>query len=75
MLHKHRETDLKILIGDFNAKTGGNNSKFERVMDKHGLGRMLQSHSLSTASPTKSVCLNWQTMAIALTKARWPFEE
>ena len=36
-LDKQRKKDLKILMGDFNAKTGTSNSGFEHVMGKHGL--------------------------------------
>lgn len=32
--------DLKVLMGDFNAKVGSNNEDIEHVMGKHGLGEM-----------------------------------
>lgn len=32
--------DLKILMGDFNAKVGSNNEDIEHVMGKHGVGEM-----------------------------------
>ena len=32
--------DLILLIGDFNAKVGSNNTDFETIMGKHGLGEM-----------------------------------
>ena len=32
--------DVKILIGDFNAKVGNNNTTFERTMGKEGCGHM-----------------------------------
>ena len=39
MLGQQREKDLKLLI-DFNAMTGADNSRYEHVMGKHGIGRM-----------------------------------
>lgn len=32
--------DLKVLMGDFNAKVGSDNNDIEHVMGKHGLGEM-----------------------------------
>ena len=38
--------DLILLLGDFNAKEGSNNSGFEAVMGKHGLGEMCDNGEL-----------------------------
>ena len=42
-LHKQTDKSLKVLMGDFNAKTGADNRGYEHVMDKQGLGRMNES--------------------------------
>ena len=38
--------DLILLLGDFNAKVGSNNTGFETVMGKHGLGEMSDNGEL-----------------------------
>ena len=43
VLDKEEEKDLKILMGDFNAKAGTNNSRYEHGMGQHGLGRVNES--------------------------------
>ena len=35
---KLKEKDITILVGDFNAKIGGNNTGYEEVMGRQGLG-------------------------------------
>lgn len=40
ILEQQKEKDINILMGDFNAKIGGDNTGFEKVMGKHGLGEM-----------------------------------
>lgn len=35
-----QKRDLKILMGDFNAKVGSNNEDIEHVIGKHGIGEM-----------------------------------
>ena len=32
--------DINVLLGDFNAKIGTDNTGYERVMGTHGLGEM-----------------------------------
>lgn len=32
--------DITVLMGDFNAKTGSDNTGYEEVMGVHGLGQM-----------------------------------
>ena len=39
-LDKVKEREVTILMGDFNAKVGSNNTGYESVMGKHGLGQM-----------------------------------
>ena len=39
-LEKIPKKDLTIIIGDFNAKNGSNNTEYERVMDRYGCGVM-----------------------------------
>ena len=39
-LDKCRETDVTILIGDFNAKTGMGNNGHDEVVGTHGVGDM-----------------------------------
>jgi endonuclease/exonuclease/phosphatase family metal-dependent hydrolase len=42
MPHKRqRRRDIIILMGDFNAKIGGDNKEYEETMGKHGLGEMM----------------------------------
>ena len=38
--------DLILLLGDFNAKVGSNNTSFETVMGKHGIGEMNENGEL-----------------------------
>ena len=38
--------DLILLLGDFIAKVGSNNTGFEAVMGKHGLGEMSDNGEL-----------------------------
>lgn len=38
--------DITILLGDLNAKVGANNSSWEKVMGKHGLGTMNENGAL-----------------------------
>ena len=38
LLGSIRANDLIMLIGDFNAKIGGQNEGYEAVMGKHGVG-------------------------------------
>ena len=38
--------DIKILMGDFNAKIGSDNTDYERVMGRHGLGEMSENGEL-----------------------------
>lgn len=38
--------DLTILMGDLNAKVGNDNTGFERVMGRHGLGLMNENGEL-----------------------------
>ena len=48
--------DINVLLGDFNAKIGTDNTGYERVMGTHGLGEMNEmggcswTHALSTNS-------------------------
>ena len=36
----HKEKNISMLIGDFNAKVGNNNENLEEVMGRHGLGNL-----------------------------------
>lgn len=47
-LDKIRKGDIKIVMGDLNAKVGSNNSNFEHVMGRHGLGEMNENGELFT---------------------------
>jgi endonuclease/exonuclease/phosphatase family metal-dependent hydrolase len=38
--------DMKVLMGDFNAKVGSDNDTIENVMGKHGLGEMNENGEL-----------------------------
>ena len=38
ILQAKKEKDIIILMGDMNAKIGGNNNGYELVMGRHGLG-------------------------------------
>ena len=38
--------DLILLLGDFNAKVGSNNTGFETVTGRHGLGEMSDNGEL-----------------------------
>ncbi|XP_058828450.1 craniofacial development protein 2-like [Topomyia yanbarensis] len=38
--------DIKIYMGDFNAKVGSDNSDYEHVMGRHGLGEMNENGEL-----------------------------
>ena len=40
VLDREREKDINILMGDFNAKIGANNTGYEDIMGVHGLGQM-----------------------------------
>jgi endonuclease/exonuclease/phosphatase family metal-dependent hydrolase len=40
IVEKKRKRDIIIMMGDLNAKVGEDNSSFEEVMGKHGLGKM-----------------------------------
>ena len=37
---KYPERDVNILMGDFNAKIGQDNTGYEEVMGRHGLGEI-----------------------------------
>ena len=39
-LEKIPKQDLTIIMGDFNARVGSNNTGYERVMDRYGCGIM-----------------------------------
>uniref|UniRef100_A0A023EEA0 Putative rte ele1 orf1-h 1e-60-j 4 n=1 Tax=Aedes albopictus TaxID=7160 RepID=A0A023EEA0_AEDAL len=38
--------DILISMGDFNAKVGSDNSNYEHVMGRHGLGEMSENGEL-----------------------------
>ena len=40
ILNQQKEKDLTILMGDFNAKVGYNNTGYEQTMGRHGIGQM-----------------------------------
>lgn len=40
LLNKLPNRDVNVLMGDFNAKTGTDNTAYERVMCRHGVGKM-----------------------------------
>jgi hypothetical protein len=40
VLDKRSDNDINILMGDLNAKIGADNTGYESVMGRHGLGRM-----------------------------------
>ena len=40
ILSRLRDQDINILMGDFNAKTGSDNTGYDEVMGRHGLGEM-----------------------------------
>jgi hypothetical protein len=40
--------DILILLGDFNAQLGSNNSELERIMGRHALGTMTENGELFT---------------------------
>ena len=46
LLGSIRAKDLIMLIGDFNAKIGGQNEGYEAVMGKHGVGTMNENGEL-----------------------------
>lgn len=46
VLSKQSSTDFTILMGDFNAKVGADNTGYEEVMGKHGLGQMNENGEL-----------------------------
>lgn len=50
VMAKYPEKDVKILMGDLNAKIGQDNTRYEEVMGRHGLGEMrdLQTSVLRT---------------------------
>ena len=41
-----KEREITILMGDMNAKVGGNNSGYERIMGQHGKGDMNENGQL-----------------------------
>lgn len=40
MLDRSGARDITVLMGDFNAKIGSDNTGYEEVMGVHGLGQM-----------------------------------
>jgi exonuclease III len=40
ILNQQKEKDLTILMGDFNAKVGYNNTGYGQTMGRHGIGQM-----------------------------------
>ena len=48
IIDRFSQKDLTILMGDFNAKVGDNNSGHEEVMGKHGLGEMNENGEFFT---------------------------
>ena len=40
-MDKVKGREVAILMGDFNAKIGPNNTGCERIMGKHGLGQII----------------------------------
>ena len=39
-LDKVKEREVTILMGDLNAKVGSNNTRYDSIMGKHGLGQI-----------------------------------
>ena len=39
LLNKERRKDITIIMGDFNAMIGSDNTSYEKVMGKHVFGR------------------------------------
>jgi exonuclease III len=39
-LRKVKRSEITMVIGDLNAKVGADNTNFEQVMGRHGLGTM-----------------------------------
>ena len=48
VLDKVNNKDITILMGDFNAQIGSDNSGFEETMGKHGIGTMTENGELLT---------------------------
>ena len=46
LIDKEREKDITIVMGDFNAQIGSDNTSYEEVMAKHGLGEMNENGEL-----------------------------
>ena len=52
MLDRRGTKDITILMGDFNAKFGMDNTGYEDIMGTHGLGQMNEMVSaLQTCAP------------------------
>lgn len=45
-LNKIKQSDIKIIMGDLNAKVGTDNTNLEHVMGKHGMGRRNENGEL-----------------------------
>ena len=46
LLNKLKPKDIIILMGDFNAKIGADNTGCEEIMGKQGLGQMTENGEL-----------------------------
>ena len=50
ILQAKKEKDILILMGDMNAKIGGNNNGYELVMGRHGLGSINENGERSATA-------------------------
>lgn len=48
IMDKRRTKDITLLIGDFNAKVGTDNTGMEETMGRHGIGKMNENGELFT---------------------------
>lgn len=55
LLQARKEKDITILMGDMNAKVGNNNSGYQLVMGKHGIGCMNENGERDLQTPVLTV--------------------
>ena len=71
------DQDVKILMGDFNTKIGSDNTGYDEVMERHGLGEMNEnSERFADACALKNMVIGGSVFPHKrVHKATWVFPD